>query len=147
MINRHAHTEYLKMIEVYSPFGIWHLFLYSISTKYYHFHLWSTRNMRIYQQIDVYIYQCEKATFVKTKQQKKTVTWPEEADYWLSCIWCFLVIRHFHIWYIGTGVALDWMIPNLYFDWTLLLKFFKCQRIIDSLGLIRLFFLIPRTLL
>ena len=26
-INRHAHTEYLKMIEVYSPFGIWHVFL------------------------------------------------------------------------------------------------------------------------
>ena len=26
-INRHAHTEYLKMIEVYSPFGIRHVFL------------------------------------------------------------------------------------------------------------------------
>ena len=26
-INRHAHTEYLKMIEVYSPLGIWHVFL------------------------------------------------------------------------------------------------------------------------
>ena len=25
-INRHAHTEYLKMIEVFSPFGIWHVF-------------------------------------------------------------------------------------------------------------------------
>ena len=25
-INRHAHTEYLKMIEVYSPLGIWHVF-------------------------------------------------------------------------------------------------------------------------
>ena len=30
-INRHAHTEYLKMIEVYSPLGIWHVFLYSIT--------------------------------------------------------------------------------------------------------------------
>ena len=28
-INCHAHTKYLKMIEVYSPFGIWHVFLYS----------------------------------------------------------------------------------------------------------------------
>ena len=36
-INRHAHTEYLKMIEVYSPFGIWHVFLYSINTDIYHF--------------------------------------------------------------------------------------------------------------
>ena len=27
LIHRHAHTEYLKMIEVYSPFGIWHVFL------------------------------------------------------------------------------------------------------------------------
>ena len=26
-INRHAHTEYLKMIEVYSPLGIRHVFL------------------------------------------------------------------------------------------------------------------------
>ena len=25
-MNRHAHTEYLKMIEVYSPLGIWHVF-------------------------------------------------------------------------------------------------------------------------
>ena len=25
-INRHAHTEFLKMIEVYSPLGIWHFF-------------------------------------------------------------------------------------------------------------------------
>ena len=29
-INRHAHTEYIKMIEVYSPLGIWHVFLYMI---------------------------------------------------------------------------------------------------------------------
>ena len=38
-INRHAHTEYLKMIEVYSPLGIWHVFLYtcSINTNIYHF--------------------------------------------------------------------------------------------------------------
>ena len=27
-INRHSHTEYLKMIEVYSPLGIRHVFLY-----------------------------------------------------------------------------------------------------------------------
>ena len=26
-INLHAHTEYIKMIDVYSPFGIWHVFL------------------------------------------------------------------------------------------------------------------------
>ena len=36
-INRHAYTEYLKMIEVYSPLDIWHVFLYSISTNIYHF--------------------------------------------------------------------------------------------------------------
>ena len=36
-INRHAHTEYLKTIEVYSPLGIWHVFLYSINTNIYHF--------------------------------------------------------------------------------------------------------------
>ena len=36
-INRHAHTEYLKMIENYSPLGIWHVFLYSINTNIYHF--------------------------------------------------------------------------------------------------------------
>ena len=36
-INRHAHTEYLKMIEVYSPLGVWHVFLYSINTNIYHF--------------------------------------------------------------------------------------------------------------
>ena len=35
-VNRHAHTEYLKMIEVYSPLGIWHVFLYSINTNIYH---------------------------------------------------------------------------------------------------------------
>ena len=36
-IYRHAHTEYLNMIKVYSPLGIWHVFLYSISTNIYHF--------------------------------------------------------------------------------------------------------------
>ena len=36
-INRPAHIEYLKMIEVYIPFGIWHVFLYSINTNIYHF--------------------------------------------------------------------------------------------------------------
>ena len=35
-INHHAHTEYLKMIEVYSPCSIWHVFLYSINTNIYH---------------------------------------------------------------------------------------------------------------
>ena len=40
-INRHAHTEYLKMIEVYSPLDIWHVFLYSINTNIYHF--WSMK--------------------------------------------------------------------------------------------------------
>ena len=36
-INRHVHTEYLNMIEVYSPLGIWHVFIYSINTNIYHF--------------------------------------------------------------------------------------------------------------
>ena len=36
-INRLAHTEYLKMIEVYSPLGIWHVFLYTVNTNIYHF--------------------------------------------------------------------------------------------------------------
>ena len=36
-INRHAHTEYLKMIKVYSPLGIWYVFLYCINTNIYHF--------------------------------------------------------------------------------------------------------------
>ena len=37
-INRHTHTEYLKMIEEYSPLRIWHVFfLYSINTNIYHF--------------------------------------------------------------------------------------------------------------
>ena len=36
-INRHADTENLKMIEVYSPLGIWHVLLYSINTNIYHF--------------------------------------------------------------------------------------------------------------
>ena len=36
-INRHAHTEYLKIIEVYSPFGMLACFLYSINTNIYHF--------------------------------------------------------------------------------------------------------------
>ena len=41
-INHHAHNEYLKMIEVYSPLGIWHVFLYSINTNIYHF--WSMKD-------------------------------------------------------------------------------------------------------
>ena len=36
-INRHAYTEYLYIIEVNSPLGIWHAFLYSINTNIYHF--------------------------------------------------------------------------------------------------------------
>ena len=36
-INRHAFTEYLNMIEVFSPLGVWHVFLYSINPKIYHF--------------------------------------------------------------------------------------------------------------
>ena len=31
-ISRHAHTESLKMIEVYSPLGIWHVFFYIVLT-------------------------------------------------------------------------------------------------------------------
>ena len=29
-MNRHVHAEYFKRIELYSPFGKWHVFLYSI---------------------------------------------------------------------------------------------------------------------
>ena len=36
-INRHAHTEYINMIDVYSPSGIWHVFIYSFNTNIYHF--------------------------------------------------------------------------------------------------------------
>ena len=36
-INRHAHTEYLQMIQFFSPLGVWHVFLYSINTNIYHF--------------------------------------------------------------------------------------------------------------
>ena len=36
-INRHVYTENLKMIKVYSPFGICHVFLYSINTNIYPF--------------------------------------------------------------------------------------------------------------
>ena len=31
-INHHAHTVYLKIIKVYSPLGIWHVFLYIVLT-------------------------------------------------------------------------------------------------------------------
>ena len=57
-IHRHVHAEYLKMIKLYSPFGILHCFLYRINTNIYHIR--STSNTRKYQQIDVYIYQCDK---------------------------------------------------------------------------------------
>ena len=46
------------MIEVYSPLGIWHVFLYNINTNIYHFRSTKYGNMREYHQIDVYIYQC-----------------------------------------------------------------------------------------
>ena len=36
-INRRAHTKYLKMIEFYSPLGIWHVFLHSINANIYYF--------------------------------------------------------------------------------------------------------------
>ena len=58
-INRHVHAEYLKMIEVFSPLGIWHVFLYIINTNIDHFRSMKYGNTRKYQQIDVYIYQCE----------------------------------------------------------------------------------------
>ena len=59
-MNRHAHTEYLKRIEVYSPLGIWHVFFYIVLTPISTTSgLWSTGNTRKYHQIDVYIYQCE----------------------------------------------------------------------------------------
>ena len=43
------------MIEFYSPFGIHHVLLYSIDPNTYH----STGNTHKYQQIDLYIYQCD----------------------------------------------------------------------------------------
>ena len=36
-INRHLHAEYLKMIRFYSPLGILHVFLHSISANIHHF--------------------------------------------------------------------------------------------------------------
>ena len=36
-INRHAHTEYFKMIQFYSHLGMCYVLLYSISTNIYHF--------------------------------------------------------------------------------------------------------------
>ena len=36
-VNRHARTEYLIMIETFSPCGIRHIFLDSINTNIYHF--------------------------------------------------------------------------------------------------------------
>ena len=33
---RHANTENLKMVEVFSPCGIWHVFLYSFYTNIDH---------------------------------------------------------------------------------------------------------------
>ena len=57
-IYRHAHTECLKMIEVYSVFGIWHVFYIVLTPISTTSGLWSTGNTRKYHLIDVYIYQC-----------------------------------------------------------------------------------------
>ena len=57
-INRHVHTEYLKMIQFYSPLGIWHVFFIVLTPISTTSGLWSTGNTRKYHQIDVYIYQC-----------------------------------------------------------------------------------------
>ena len=46
------------MIEVYSPFGIWHVFYIVLTPISTTCGLWSTGNTRKYHQIDVYIYQC-----------------------------------------------------------------------------------------
>ena len=35
-INRHVYADYLNIIKFYSPFGIQHVFLYSINTNIYH---------------------------------------------------------------------------------------------------------------
>ena len=59
-INRHVHAEYLKLYYSIVPlaYGIlFYIVLTSISTTS---GLWSTGNVRKYQQIDVYIYQCVK---------------------------------------------------------------------------------------
>ena len=60
-INRHAHSEYLKMIEVKSPFVIWYVFLYSINTdknkkKYLQHPLYEVPAIRVkYRQSDANI--------------------------------------------------------------------------------------------
>ena len=36
-INSHLHAVYLKMIQFYSPLGIWHVFLHSIKANSHHF--------------------------------------------------------------------------------------------------------------
>ena len=56
-------TIALKMIEVYSPFGIWNVFYIVLTLTKMKipttFALWSTGNTHKYRQIDAYIYQCE----------------------------------------------------------------------------------------
>ena len=47
------------MIEAYSPFGIWHVFYIVLTPISTTSGLCSIGNTRKYQQIDVYIYQCE----------------------------------------------------------------------------------------
>ena len=49
------------MVQFYSPLGIWHVFYIVLTPIYSASGLWSTGNTRKYQQIDVYIYQCEDA--------------------------------------------------------------------------------------
>ena len=51
------------MIEVYSPFGIWHVFFNVLTPISTTSGLWSTGITRKYQQIDVYINQCDDATY------------------------------------------------------------------------------------
>ena len=59
------------MIEVYSPSGIWHVFLYSINTNIYHFYDRSTGNMGKYHQIDIYIYQCGYSDCISTETDRR----------------------------------------------------------------------------
>ena len=46
-INRHVHAEYLKMIEFYSPFGMRHIFLYSINTRILPHPVYEVPTMRV----------------------------------------------------------------------------------------------------
>ena len=46
-INRLLHAEYLKMIQFYSPLGIWHVFLYNINTNIYYFPVYEVPAIRV----------------------------------------------------------------------------------------------------